>query len=171
MKCIARISCCSSVCVCHFYRYLLPGENIDTVPALISRQVRDHDRGEAWYFNPLTGKSQWDRPGSLLGTITPSEKVREETGKTKGKSTRITRHRRSPQRRPQPFSTRRSREKPCVQCMRTGRPPYGSGAACYQICQGTRTDRTMQTFGVFVPTDVHPTTDSTEVLQQPWPNF
>ncbi|CAM9915421.1 unnamed protein product [Ectocarpus sp. 6 AP-2014] len=38
--------------------------------------VRDHNRGEAWYFNPLTGKSQWDRPESLLGTITPSDKVR-----------------------------------------------------------------------------------------------
>ncbi|CAM9159646.1 unnamed protein product [Ectocarpus fasciculatus] len=38
--------------------------------------VRDHNRGEAWYFNPLTGKSQWDRPDSLLGTITPSDKVR-----------------------------------------------------------------------------------------------
>ncbi|CAM9098119.1 unnamed protein product [Laminaria digitata] len=39
-------------------------------------EVRDHNRGEAWYFNPLTGISQWERPDSLLGTMTPSEKVR-----------------------------------------------------------------------------------------------
>lgn len=38
-------------------------------------QVRDYDKGEVWYFNPLTGESQWDRPDSLLGTITPTEKV------------------------------------------------------------------------------------------------
>lgn len=50
------------------------------LPLSSGLQVRDHDRGEAWYFNPFTGKSQWDRPDSLLGTMTPSEKARKSTG-------------------------------------------------------------------------------------------
>lgn len=45
-------------------------------PLYVVLQVRDQHRGEAWYFNPLTGQSQWDRPESLMGTITTSQKVR-----------------------------------------------------------------------------------------------
>lgn len=122
-------------------------ENVDTVPALIPRQVRDHNRGEAWYFNPLTGKSQWDRPEALLGTITPSEKVREEL--VTGNHRNVTH---SPSR-PDELSAEKHVFNACLH-----RRPYDSGAACYRICPGTRTDNAEQRFGVRVPTDTHSAT-------------
>ncbi|CAM9103081.1 unnamed protein product, partial [Discosporangium mesarthrocarpum] len=39
-------------------------------------EVRDHDQGEVWYYNTLTGQSQWERPLSILGTLAPPEKVK-----------------------------------------------------------------------------------------------
>lgn len=40
-------------------------------------EVRDRQRGDVWYYNRVTGVSQWDRPSELEDRITPKSNVRK----------------------------------------------------------------------------------------------
>ena len=39
-------------------------------------EVRDEEKGDRWFFNPRTGKSQWDPPACLVGLNLPDERIK-----------------------------------------------------------------------------------------------